>query len=198
MFGLDGFQPWTGVDDKYASSSPRVMVIGEVQVDAPLTDRESILGKLRAPRHLAFTNFDQAVLGKRHWEPGYREAVRDLWERTLFYNYVTTYVPRKAGTPLTPAIRLDSRHARLLRDMLATYKPTHAIVWGYDNWRTMAVDGADWEDEAQLRCGDIDEPYRGVVVDGTRTLFTRTGHPSAGFVYERWSLLLRRFLELKP
>jgi hypothetical protein len=192
MFGVEGFDPWTGVEGKYDSSNPRVLVLGEVQVDAPLSDRDGILRKLRAGHDLVFTNFDQAVLGKRRWAEGYRDAVREFWERTLFYNYNVTRVARQGATPA------DGIHARLLQKMLSTYKPTHVIVWGDSNWATIAVEGAAWQDEAEIRCGPNGEPCRSVAVDGHRTLFTRVSHPSAGFDHERWSALLSRFLSLAP
>jgi hypothetical protein len=192
MFGVDGFDPWTGVDGKYESSLPRVLVLGEVQVDAPLSDRDCILRKLRGGHDLVFTNFDQAVLGKRRWQEGYREAVRAFWERTLFYNYNVTRAAQPGAAPPDPI------HARLLRDMLSSYKPTHVVVWGDANWRAIAVEGAAWTPEAEIRCGAAGEPCRSVVVDGRRTLFTRVSHPSAGFDHERWSALLSRFLSLAP
>jgi hypothetical protein len=192
MFGVEGFQPWAGVEGKYERSSPRVLVLGEVQIEAPLSDRDCILRKLRAAPDLIFTNFDQAVLGKRHWEEGYREAVRAFWERTLFYNYNVTRAARRGAAPPDPI------HARLLREMLRTHKPTHVIVWGEDNWPTIAVEDAPWQEEPDLPSGPSGEPCRSVVIDGHRTLFTRVSHPSAGFAYERWSALLSCFLSLAP
>jgi hypothetical protein len=198
MFGIDGFDPWTGIDGKYEGSNPRVMVLGEQQLDAPLTDRECILRKLGGAHDLIFTNFDQAVLGCRQWQGGYREQVRAFWERTVFYNYNVAHASAKGGAPLSAQTRLDPLHPRLLRDMLRAFKPTHVIVWGGDNWRAIAVEGSSWEGEDHLRRGEIDEPWRRIVVDGHATLFTRVTHPSASFAYERWSVLLARFLALTP
>lgn len=192
MLGVDSFQPWTGIDGKYDSSLPRVLVLGEVQLDAPLSDRDCILRQLRAAPDLIFTNFDQAVLGKRHWEEGYRDAVRAFWERTLFYNYNVTHAARPGGSSLNAAMRTNPLHAKLLREMLERYHPTHVIVWGEDNWRAIAVAGAAWQEEADLQR----EPCRSVVIDGHRSLFTRLSHPSAGFDHERWSALLSQFLSL--
>jgi hypothetical protein len=196
MFGVDGFEPWTGVDGKYEGSTPRIMVLGEQQLDAPLTDRECILRKLGGAHDLIFNNFDQAVLGCRQWQDGYREQVRAFWERTVFYNYNVGHGLAKGGAKLSAGTRLDPLHPRLLRAMLRTYKPTHVIVWGDDNWRAITVEGSTWERDDRLRCGEIDEPGRKVVVDGHPTLFTRVTHPSASFAYERWSALLARFLAL--
>ena len=192
MLEVERFQPWTGIDGKYESSLPRVLVLGEVQLEAPLSDRDCILRQLRAAPDLIFTNFDQAVLGKRHWEEGYRDAVRAFWERTLFYNYNVTAMVRAGVGSLDPITRANPLHARLLRQMLDRYKPTHAIVWGDDNWRAVAVEGAAWQEEADLG----GEPCRSVTIDGRRTLFTRVSHPSAGFAHQRWSTLLSHFLSL--
>lgn len=194
MFGIDGFEPWMGVDGKYEASLPRVMVLGDLSLDAPLTDRECILRKIAGAPDLIFTNFEQAVLGMRHWEDGFRRQVRAFWERTAFYNYNLARMPSEARAPLTLRTRSDPRHARLLSDMLRHAKPTHVIVWGEANWQALAVADAAWETEPPIRCGEVDEPRRGVTLDGHRSRFTRVSHPSAGFAYERWSGLLRSFL----
>ncbi|HXZ00126.1 MAG TPA: hypothetical protein VEI03_09010 [Stellaceae bacterium] len=198
MFGIDGFEPWMGVDGKYEASLPRVMVLGERSLDAPLTDRECILRKIGGAPDLIFTNFEQAVLGRRHWEDGFRQQVRAFWERTAFYNYNLAPLSAETRAPLTPRMRSDPRHAALLRDMLRHAKPTHVIVWGEANWQALAVADAAWATDQPIRCGDIDEPCRSVAVDGHRSRFTRVSHPSAGFAYERWSRLLRRFLQDAP
>jgi hypothetical protein len=196
MLGVDGFDPWTGLDGRYDASNPRLMVVGDIRLDAPLTDRESILRKINGAPDLIFTNFEQAVLGRRHWEEGFRAAVRTFWERTVFYNYNATHLGGPAATLLTPRIRSDPLHARLLRDMLLRYRPSHVIVWGQANWDAMAVADASWEARPPIRCGEIDEPCRSATLEGHRSHFTRIRHPSAGFAYDRWSGLLSRFLEL--
>jgi hypothetical protein len=196
MFGIDGFDPWTGLDGRYEASNPRLMVLGDIRLDAPLTDRESILRKINGAPDLIFTNFEQAVLGRRHWEDAFRAAVRAFWERTVFYNYNVTHLGGRTAAPLTARIRTDPLHARLLRDMLLRYKPSHVIVWGEANWDAIAVADTPWETNPPIRCGNIDEPCRSATLDGHRSRFTRTRHPSAGFAYDRWSGLLSRFLEL--
>jgi hypothetical protein len=192
-----GFEPWTGIGDRYAAGAVKLLVVGDYRFDELFSDRQIILGKQRGQWHPTFTNFHQSVLGQRRWEEGYEEAVRDFWERTLFYNY-NVQSPRDPAAALPVDLRRDPRNAVQLRTMLATYHPTHAIVWGFDNWRFLAVEGAAWEEESYLRCGENDEPYRAVVVEGRRTLFTRVKHPAAGFVYERWAQLLLEFLALRP
>ena len=122
------------------------MVVGDTRLDAPLTDRECILRKINGAPDLIFTNFEQAVLGRRHWEEGFRAAVRAFWERTLFYNYNVAHLGSQAGAPLTARTRSDPLHARLLRDMLGRYKPSHVIVWGEANWDAMTVADATWEE----------------------------------------------------
>lgn len=194
MFGIEGFEPWTGVDGKYQASNPRVMVLGDSRLDAPLTDRDCILRKIGGAPDLIFTNFEQAVLGRRHWEAGFRAAVRSFWERTAFYNYNVTHAAGQGAPPLTARTRADPRHGRLLGDMLRSYQPTHVIVWGEANWQALTVADAAWDAEPPIRCGEVDEPCRSVTLDGHRSRFTRVSHPSAGFAYERWSGLLSRFL----
>jgi len=198
MFGIEGFEPWLGADGKYEASNPRVMVLGDTRLDAPLTDREAVLRKIGGAPDLIFTNFEQAVLGRRHWEDGFRAAVRAFWERTAFYNYNAAHTPGAAGPPLTAQKRADPRHAKLLRDVLQAAKPSHVIVWGDANWQALAVAGAPWEERPPISSGESDEPCRSVSLDGQRSLFTRVSHPSAGFAYDRWSRLLSRFLQLTP
>lgn len=195
MFGIDGFEPWSGLEGKYEASNPRLMVVGDTRLDAPLTDRECILRKIGGAPDLIFTNFEQAVLGRRHWDEGFRAAVRAFWERTVFYNYNAAHLGAQAGTPLTARTRSDPLHARLLRDMLLAYRPSHVIVWGEANWEALAVADAPWDADQPIRCGEIDEPCRSVTLDGQRSRFTRIRHPSAGFAYDRWSGLLSRFLQ---
>ncbi|HYM03273.1 MAG TPA: hypothetical protein VET85_10030 [Stellaceae bacterium] len=196
MFELEGFDPWTGVGDKYATSMPRIMVVGDSRLDAPLTDRECILRKLAASHDLIFTNFDQAVLGLRHWHVGYRGEVRAFWERTLFYNYNVLFLPERGRASLSQQMRRDPLNAKILRQMLRAFAPTHVIVWGRDNWQAMAIEGQAWERDETLRCGERGEPFRIAVLDGLKTLFTCVAHPSAGFAYDRWSPLLSQFLSL--
>jgi hypothetical protein len=198
MFGVAGFDPWTGIGGKYEVTRPRVIVVGDLRFDAPLTDRECVLSKLNGTRHLIFDNFDQAVLGQRHWENGFREKVRAFWERTLFYNYNVTYLPGAGRPPPTREMRLDRAHARLFRKMLETYKPTHVIVWGFDNWHALVVEGVPWAQEGRITGGEVDEPYRAVILDGHPILATRIAHPAASFSYQRWSPLLARFLAMSP
>jgi len=198
MVGIDGFEPWTGIGGKYQASNPRLLVLGDTRLDAPLTDREAILRKIGGAPDLIFTNFEQAVLGRRHWEPGFREAVRTLWECTLFYNYNAAYAAGPGAAPLTAAMRLDPRHGQLLRDMLQAWKPTHVVVWGEPNWQALAVADAAWETQPAIPSGGGEEPCRSVTLGGQRSLFTRVAHPAAGFAYERWSQLLARFLQPAP
>jgi hypothetical protein len=89
------------------------MVLGEQQLDAPLSDRDCILRKLGGAQDLIFNNFDQAVLGRRQWEDGYRGQVRGLWERTVFYNYNVAHALPKGGAKLSDAA--DRRHRRLAK-----------------------------------------------------------------------------------
>jgi hypothetical protein len=194
MFDMDGVEPWTGLEGKYQASRPRVMVVGEARYDVRVTDREIILGKLRGTRHLTFTNFQQAAVGKRQWEPGYEAAAIAFWERTLFYNYNTTYVPGTDRLPPPREVRAQPQNARVLRAMLAAYRPTHTIVWGEENWLSMAVADTAWEEAPPLGIGTAAEPCRRATVDGHPILFTRVAHPAASFAFERWAPLIAGFL----
>jgi hypothetical protein len=196
MFGVDLYQPWTGVGDAYEQSRPRLLVLGETRFDARFTDREIIMGQLGGVPHLTFTNFNQAVLGLRRWAEGYDAATRAFWQRTLFANYNTTFFSGATRHLPPREARLDPQNARLLRDLLTTYKPSHAIVWGEENWATVAVADAAWRDEAPVATAAGEDPCRSVALDGARTLFLRVKHPAVGFAYERWAPPLAAFLAL--
>ena len=65
------------------------MIVGESRYDEEFTDRKIIQERLNGNRSRTITNFVQAILGTRHWEPGYDET--GFWNRVLFYNYNTTF-----------------------------------------------------------------------------------------------------------
>jgi hypothetical protein len=89
MFESPYFEPWVG--SQYGNESPRLLNVGESRYDEEFTDRKIIQERLNGNRSRTITNFVQAILGTRHWEPGYDET--GFWNRVLFYNYNTTFSP---------------------------------------------------------------------------------------------------------
>ena len=171
------------------------MVIGESRYDEEFTDKQIIQELVNGNRHKTFTNFVQAAIGTRYWEPDYNES--GFWNRVLFYNYNTTFFPGGARIPLPWNERMNSQNAQLLREVLREWKPSHAVAWGLENWESLVVEGADWA-ETETIPGTVAEPYRAVTVDGFTTLFARTPHPSwQGFSYEKWRPMLKAFLAMK-
>jgi hypothetical protein len=175
----------------------RVLVIGESRYDEYYDNKCIIAGVPARGGGGTFTNFMQAALGVHHSELRYRKAVSGFWDKAIFYNYLIGFYP--LGPRKTPPrrIRYDKRNRRALLHVLKTYKPTHAIVWGKQNWQALWVDRHAWRWEGFLRGPRPDCEFCSVVVDRHRTLFTFVKHPSAGFSSTRWHPMLKRFLALK-
>lgn len=193
MFGITYFEPWIG--DQYGNDELRLLVIGESRYDEEFTDKQIIQWLVDGNRHKTFTNFVQAALGTRHWEPDYDGS--GFWKRVLFYNYNTTFFPGGARLPLPWNERMSGQNARLLRDVLREWKPSHAVAWGLANWESLTVEGAQWTGTEPIP-GAAAEPYCSITVDGFATLFARTAHPSwQGFSYERWAPMLKAFFAIQ-
>jgi hypothetical protein len=192
MFGNAYFEPWIG--DQYRNGEPRLLVIGESRYHEEFTDKQIIQERVEGNRHRTFTNFVQAALGTRYWEPDYDES--GFWSRVLFYNYNTTFFPGGARLPLPWNERMSGQNARLLLEVLREWKPSHAVTWGMANWDSLSVEGTEWTGMEPIP-GATAEPYCSVTVDGFTTLFARTAHPSwQWFSYERWSPMLKAFLSV--
>ena len=189
MFRVRFFEPWIG------KSYPRLLVLGESRYDEEYTDKKIIESLIRGDRIRTYTNFVQAVVGKRHWEEEYDQVA--FWERTIFYNYLTNFFPGRPREAPPWDQRVDPQNQRILKSMLQTYKPTHCIVWGYDNWETIEVEAAEWGPEQPIP-GLVDaHKYCSMDVEGNVTLFSYVVHPSTGFSYDRWRAVLSAFLSMK-
>ncbi|MGD0945822.1 MAG: hypothetical protein ABSA52_00210 [Candidatus Binatia bacterium] len=192
MFGIESFKPWVG--DLYYISHPKLLILGESRWDEEFTDTKIIEFQIDGGHFRAHTNFVQAVLGKRHWEEGYDPIA--FGRKSIFYNYNTSFYPGRARIPPEHGERAEAQNPRMLRKMLEMYKPTHCIVWGIANWRSVAVEGAKWgPDQAMPGLAD-GWPYRRITIGSHTTLFSHVKHPSAGFSFARWSAVLSTFLML--
>jgi hypothetical protein len=189
MFDDRNCEPWIGA--YYGNNETRVLVIGESRYSDDHTDRDIIQWLLDGHRHRTFTGFVQAATGARHWEPHY-DAHR-FWNGALFHNYNQTAFPGGAREPLLWQERMHPTNARLLREVLREWKPTHAIVWGFANWNSLVIEGEKWSEE--LLIPGTTEPY--CTTSGFDTLFTRIYHPSVGFNHARWSSMLKAFLAMR-
>jgi len=191
MFGQTHFEPWQG--DQYGKSSPRLLVIGESRFDEEYTDKTIIQDLMNGYQHRTFTNFVQAATGTRCSERDY-DASR-FWKSVVFYNYNTTFFPGDARLPLPWSERNREENARLLREVLLKWTPSHAIVWGMSNWCSLRVEGAEWIDKKAI--SGMADPHRCVTLKSVPTLFARTSHPSwPGFSYDRWAPMLKAFLAM--
>ena len=188
---IEKLDPWIGA--RYLHAERRVLVIGESRYSDDHTDRDIIEWELAGHRKATFTKFVQAVTGLRHWEPDYASARRDFWDRAIFYNFNTNWFPGGPRVPLLWPERMEKGNARTLREVLQRWQPTHAIVWGFGNWNSLAIEGEEWSEE--LRIPGTAEPY--CKTSGFRTLFARVYHPSVGFDHERWSAMLKAFLAMR-
>jgi len=190
MFGDKYFKPWVG--KYYPSSFPKVMVIGESRYDQEYTDYDIINEGVGGRSH---TNFLQAAMGVRHWEKNYNPDL--FWEKSIFYNYNTTFFPGKARVTLGWDEREKSSNKKFLKKMLVKYMPTHCIIWGKGNWESIEIDGVDWEPEKPIPNLPI-QTYRSVKLNGNITIFTWVRHPSAAFAHDYWKEVISSFLKIDP
>lgn len=194
MFGKRYFEPWVG--GLYCRPrSQKLLVIGESRYDEKFTDREIIQDVVNSGRRRTFTNFAQAAIGKRHWEPGYAYASENFWNHVVYYNYNTTFFPHKSRKPSSWAERMARQNAHFLGKLLQKFRPTHAVVWGYCNWNSLAVEGAEFTETKPIPDA-VSDPYCWITLDEHMTLFARVRHPSSGFSYARWAPMLKAFFVL--
>ncbi|HLA28625.1 MAG TPA: hypothetical protein VJZ49_12090 [Syntrophales bacterium] len=194
MFGVTKFEPWKG--PAYGNGTTNLLVLGESRFDEDFTDRKIIEYLIGGNKHRTFTNFVQAALSKRYWEEGYDPFV--FWDKVLFYNYLTTFYPGEARVPPSSDQREDPQNRKILRSVLQKYKPSHCIVWGCENWDTIAVEGECWSPEWPIPGLADPHNYRSVVVDNHPTLFSYINHPSSiGFSFERWGAVIAAFVALR-
>jgi hypothetical protein len=193
VFGIETFRPWVGLH--YCASNPKIMVLGESRYDEDYSDNQIIEDQTKGCRQRTHTNFLQAVIGTRYWEDGYSPLA--FWEKSIFYNYHTEFYPERARVPMDGETRDGQQNRKILRCMLDSFKPTHCIVWGVGNWKSIAIDGINWGPDLSLPGVDVSHPYRSIALDGCATLFSHVRHPSAGFAHARWKSVLAAFLALK-
>jgi hypothetical protein len=176
MFGMVNVEPWIGPD--YDKSDLKLLVLGESRYDEDYTDQTIIQTKIDGQRKQTFTDFVQAALGKHHSDPEFDAAA--FWNKTIFYNYLF-FFPGGPRIPVAEKMRANKENWRTLERMLETFKPTHCIVWGVGNWRSI---------EPNLRKRS---PLYFTEVKGHKTLFVYVKHPSTGFSFDKWTLCLRTF-----
>lgn len=179
--------PWVG--SEYCKQKVRLLILGESRYDKEFTDRRII----REQGHCkpTFTKFVKAALSKQQsMSP---TECKVFWKKTLFYNYNVTLFPRGPRVPLQYEQRECIQNRQCLRLVLQKFKPTHAIVWGFMNYDSLMVDGADWSSEEHIL--DSDAKFCHVTIDGHMTLFTWVRHPSAGFSINYWAGVLKAFFD---
>jgi hypothetical protein len=194
MFGNKHFEPWVGSHYSHSEprfSEPRLLVIGESRFSDDHTDRDIIKWHVDGNRHATFTKFVQAATGLRHWEPGYDAP--GFWHQAIFFNFNAEWFAGGPREYLPWVERMNQQNARLLREALHQWQPTHAVVWGVANWHSVAIEGEEWSEE--LKIPGTAEPY--CPTSGFTTLFTRVNHPSCGFNHGRWAPMLKTFFAMR-
>jgi hypothetical protein len=173
------------------------MVIGESRFNEECTDRniiEVLCDDGDLPSKRTFTKFMRALAGVN--DTPHENTVSLFWANKIFYNYNTTFFPGKARKPLNWEERSNKQHQRALREMIAKYRPSHAIVWGKANWESIVVEGHDWAWHRYLKGPRQDCELCSVTIGSCRTLFTFIQHPSTAFSASEWHPLLKRFARL--
>jgi hypothetical protein len=191
MFGINAFRPWVG--PQYPGASPKLLVLGESRYKKSFTDHQIIKARitngLDGGQLRTFRKFERAVLGKEDSET----LVNNFWQRTLFYNYNCCIFPGGPRVSIPYRCREQPENGTMLRRMLEKFKPSHVIVWGATNWKSIDAH-SPWLDS---HVPGTHEPYCATTIDGCTILFTRVWHPSTAFSPPYWHLLISQFLALK-
>ncbi len=186
MFGIPNLVPWEG--PAYAGGANRIMVIGETHY-GKWTEKQ-IVEHLLLPTTGSgtWTGFVKAVTN----DPALtRQSRANFLNCIVFYNYIVNFQPETAEkSQVSDAQRSDPDNQRILLEMVKAYRPTHMIVWGLPNFRSiaqgdlwtrlvMAENGAAY---SALKVGDIDATAIGIK------------HPAIGFSSSKWGPVLAAFL----
>jgi hypothetical protein len=130
-------KPWVG--DKFATSMPRLMILGDSHHNGgldPKTDSSTIrtvddwiLG-VSKPSYRFFTNLAIAVTGD---EPS-RLNRRESFQQILFYNYVLAIM---SGSRESPTKENYAESELAFREVVEKHRPTHIAVLGHKLWNNM-------------------------------------------------------------
>ena len=143
MFGIANFEPWVGRD--YGHQLPKIMVVGETRYGND-TDRQ--IGETLCLPSLpsnTWNGFARAATGDLALTSAHRAT---FLQRIVFYNYVVNFQPKTAAeSAVASGQRNDPDNQRVLVKMIEHYQPSHLIVWGVPNFRTV-VAGPSWQARA--------------------------------------------------
>jgi hypothetical protein len=187
------FDPWHGPQYRKDNPTPSILVVGHSRYDSDYSDRRIIGGVLAGKTSGTFTKFTKAMLGCRHREADYDDRKADFWNSVTFHNWNTTFFPGGARTTIPKEERRHEQNTQLLLEVLRRYKPSHAVIWGLENWTDVCTGISETDG---LIPGTGGHYY--MQTEGFSTIFTWIVHPSAGFNYERWIPMLKAFLAMEP
>jgi len=190
MFEIANLEPWVGRD--YGHQLPKIMVVGETRY-GDWTDRE-IGENLCLPSELSNTwsGFAKAATGDLALTLANRVT---FLQRIVFYNYVVNFQPKTAAeSAVASGQRNDPDNQRVLLEMIEHYQPSHLIIWGVPNFRTV-VAGPCWQARA---LGEEGLAYAHVAIGSVRAVAIGIKHPAIGFSYRAWAPVVADFLSGGP
>lgn len=183
------FRPWIG--PHYGKMSPKILVVGESRHDEAYTDHDIIANLISGNKisHKTFTNFLQAATGRHNTDPQYDPV--SFLNSIIFYNYNTHFFP---GGPRVVMEEANPDNARIFRDMLRQYSPSHVIPWGYANF-DMIVGNFQNSQVIPVEGGE-NKVYASLRFEGQNIYLLRMLHPSTAFSASEWAPVIGSFLDI--
>lgn len=135
-----------------------------------------------------FTKFARALAGK---ETNVDEN-RAIWDSLIFYNFlqVPLYGPRVQGN----AEDYEDSQSPLFT-VLEMYHPTLVLVWGYRLWNFLPSDHSfTWEPNFSINENEH-KWGKYTLSDGKEVKVLPIYHPSVGFSWDYWNLVIRKGIE---
>lgn len=202
------FKPWVGPKYHEGIDGKKVMVLGHCHYcDDGSADEEftnSIInGYIDWIRHSrpieryedgsikdrwvrTYENFAKAFLG---YKPN-KDEISLVWERVLFYNYVQVAVPTADSKPSSKDYA-NSRKGFI--NVISEYEPDIIFVWGDVYNKTPDWNGKRIED---VKAGDLSSiRWEYLLPSGKKCHMIKIHHPSQGFSWEKWHLIIKKAME---
>jgi hypothetical protein len=183
--------PWVG--DRWQSSSPRLLLLGDSHYltdladDSPELTRDIVRGVRDGQRVIPFYAKAAALVdGQVASSPDGRHA---FWNRVAFFNYVPTTVGTVFDAVPTPAM-WEAGSPRFIA-LLEELRPTHVLSLGQRQWNHITFPSG-WTSIPTVEQPDV-RHWRSP--EGFRIAATWVNHPSSrGFSVAKWNERVKSLL----
>ncbi len=194
------FRPWVGAEYEKGIGGKRLLVLGESHysdtADPELTQivmKKLLDYKLGKEEHASwmntFTVFERSVANRRLSG----EESCAFWNSVLFCNFlqeVTTEAPRQAL-----AVNDLQRSADAFFKLLEEHRPEYIIAWGGRLWdKLLPAERWQWGEEIVVDSLPATRFGYYTLADGTRVKAIPVRHPSAGYSWPKWHLMIADFM----